>query len=480
MNAGTAIETSVGVLGGGALGLTVGYRLAQRGHRVTVIEKEPEVGGLAAGFPVGPSYLEKFYHHIFRTDRVIEDLIRELGLGSRLHWGRPKTSNLYQGKPRQLDSATSVLRFSPLSIVDRLRLGAGIAYLKVQGNYRVFEGTTAAAWIRQWMGQSAYDIVWHPMLRSKFGDHYQRVAMPWFWSRVHLRTPSLGYLRGGFHHLYLALAERITGLGGSVELGETVTRIAGPTNSPSGLFVPFTPSPTPRERGNAHAAGEGVGLGGIDVTTTGRGTRRFDQVVCTLPTRLFTRLTERLPDDYRARYEWGDFHGAHCVILELDRQLLRDGTYWLSVTDPGYPFLAVVEHTNFLPLEDYGGRRLVYLGNYLPITHRYFSQPDDQTVAEFLPHLRKLAPDFDESWVKGWWVFKAPYAQPIVTVDYPEHLPGHETPIPNLYLANMFMVYPHDRGQNYSIAMGDQVAQLVHERATTRHRGKAVVLRQGG
>ena len=172
------------------------------------------------------------------------------------------------------------------------------------------------------------------------------------------------------------------------------------------------------------------------------------------------KLTDGLPDDYRKRYDWGSALGAHCVILALDRSLL-DPIYWLNINDPGYPFLAAVEHTNMMPAADYGGRRLLYLGNYLPMDHRYFKQSDEETIAEFLPALKKLNPAFDPSWITERWVFKAPFAQPVVTRDYAQHIPPLTTPIPNLYLGNMFQVYPEDRGQNYSVKLANKLAGLI-------------------
>ena len=202
------------VLGGGALGLTAALRLVQRGEAVALFEREAAPGGLAAGFPLGSSYLEKFYHHLFRSDTEVVALINELGLGDRLVWPRPRTSTLLGGRRYQLDSALSVLRFSPLSPINRLRLGAALAYLRVEPNYARLEHTTADAWIRKWMGEQVYDTVWQPLLRSKFGDRYRDIAMSWFWARVHLRSSSLGYLRGGFQQLYNRLVERINELGG--------------------------------------------------------------------------------------------------------------------------------------------------------------------------------------------------------------------------------------------------------------------------
>jgi protoporphyrinogen oxidase len=111
-----------------------------------------------------------------------------------------------------------------------------------------------------------------------------------------------------------------------------------------------------------------------------------------------------------------------------------------------------------MPASDYGGRHLVYLGNYLPMSDRRFSMSKKDLLDWFLPYLTRINPAFDRSWVNDAWVFKAPFAQPIVTMDYHRHIPPHETPIPGVFLANMFQVYPQDRGQNYSIQMAYRVA----------------------
>ncbi len=193
---------------------------------------------------------------------------------------------------------------------------------------------------------------------------------------------------------------------------------------------------------------------------TTRGAEAFDAVLCSLPTRLFLRLTRGLPHDYVAHFSsTGEHYSAHCVVLELDRPL--QAAYWVSVTDPGYPFVALVEHTNWLPPSDYGGRHLVYLGNYLPPDDPLFALSDAEVLERFLPHLERVNPRFERSWVLGAHVFKGPYAQPLVRVGYREGLPPHRTPVAGLWLANMGHVYPHDRGQNYSAILGEQVADRI-------------------
>src|ERR1700737_4740829 len=216
---------SVGVLGGGALGLGAALRLAQAGRRVTLIEREPQLGGLAAGFRVGPNNLEKFYHHIFRTDSTIIAFIRELGLENRLIWGRPNTSTFSQGRIVSLGPIPDLLRLPLLGPADRLRFLAGMAVLKAIPNERVFQGWTAARWMPRLMGRRVYQVMWEPILRGKFAARAEDIAMSWLWSRVHERSLSLGYLRGGFQQLYDAFGERIRALGGSVLTGTAAAAI---------------------------------------------------------------------------------------------------------------------------------------------------------------------------------------------------------------------------------------------------------------
>lgn len=416
------------MIGGGILGLTAALRFAQASARVTVLEREDRVGGLVASFEIGGTPIERFYHHLFRTDRDIQSLINEAGLGSELVWRRPDTSVLSGGKFYSLDSALDVLRFSPLRLIDRLRLGAGVGYLRMLGDFHRLEGQTASAWIRRWMGPEVYRLLWGPLLRAKFGAYAEEIALPWFWSRVHLRTPSLGYIRGGFFRLYHRLAEILEQQGARICLGIEVRSIRA-------------------------AAGQVL-------VETSSGTETFDRLLATTPTRLFMRLAPDLPEDYRASYDPGDFYGAHSVVLGLDRSLL-DGIYWLNINDPGFPFMVAVEHTNFMPTSDYGGLHVLYLGNYLAMSDPLFQRSDDEVLGQFLEAVRRINPRFDASWVVESHVFKAPYAQPIVTRDYHRHIPPHETPLSGVFLANMFQVYPQDRGQNYSVQMANRVARQV-------------------
>jgi protoporphyrinogen oxidase len=306
-------------------------------------------------------------------------------------------------------------------------MGAALAFLRALPSPDLLEGRTAAGWIRRVMGRQAYDVVWGPLLRAKFGAEAESIALPWFWARVHDRSAELGYIRGGFQQMYDRLAERIEAAGGKLAFSVEVSRI--------------------------EPADDGIAVSVID--GDGPATHRYDVVLSTLPVRLLCRLTPALPDDYRSRFEWGRAFGAHCLILSLDRPLTS--TYWLNINDPDFPFLALVEHTNYRDPAEYGGRHLMYLGNYRPMDDPLFTAGRAEVLATASAALTRINPAFDPSWIVEDWAFSAPFAQPIVTPEYRDHIPPFETPIPGLWSASMFQVYPHDRGQNYSIDLAERL-----------------------
>jgi protoporphyrinogen oxidase len=433
----------VAIVGGGVAGLTAAYRLLQGGHDVALFEAAPELGGLVRTFDAGGEPLEAFYHHLFSTDTTIVALINELGLGERLVWKDSKVGFYHGGRIWPFVTPFDLLRFKPLPLIDRVRLGLAGLYLRRQNDWHRYEEITAWEWIRRYVGQNGLDIVWGPLLRGKFADQAEEVAMAWLWSKIHLRFASrgsgvtqreqLGYMRGSFG-VYIRELEKRIRAAAHVETAAPVDKI---TVSTAG-----------------HADGVVLADG-----------RRWDAdaVIACVPSERFLPMAPSLGAEYERRVSAARWQWALCYVLALKHSLTP--IYWLNISDPGTPFIAVIEHTNFIEKERYGGLNLVYLSNYLTPNHPWFSLSDEELDDLYLPHLAKFNPGFNRDWVVDRWVFKGPNAQPVIRRHYRDDLPDHRTPVPGLYLANMQQIYPEDRGQNYSIRMGEQVAQMAVEDA---------------
>ncbi len=432
-----------GIIGGGAAGLAAAYELGKHGHQVVVYERDPFLGGHASTFDVGGARLERGYHHLFNSDTHMLDLIRDISLGHQLRWIDSKVGTLYDGRIFKFVTPMDLLRFTPLSLVDRIRLGLVSLYLRRRKHWRDLEGITADQWLRKYAGKRVYEVFWGPMLRGKFGEeHYDQVGMAWLWGKIQTRFASRGkgmakeqlvYPVGSFGEVFDVLAERIVEQGGRVHTSAAVRRIVVEEGRATGLEVSF-------EEGDPRV-------------------ESFDAVITTTPSHIFPRLVPGLPEDYLARLTGVKYMAAVLIILVLDRPLT--GIYWLNVADRSIPFVAVIEQTNFIGPEHYGGKHIVYLSNYLSTTHPLYRMEHEELLQEYIPHIRKVNPSFDPAWIEGSYHHRIEGAQPIVGTNYSSQIPDHRTPIAGVYLANTTQVYPEDRGTNYSVRMGQHVAGLV-------------------
>lgn len=424
------------VIGAGFSGLSAALDLVKAGKRVLVLEADSEVGGLAGSFDVGGTKLEKFYHHWFTNDRHVMDLIKELGQEDRILLRPTRTGMYYAKNFFRLSTPKDLLSFSAIPFLDRVRLGLLALRARKVEDWRELENKTAEEWLVSMGGRNVYEKVWKPMLAGKFGRYAPEISAVWFWSKLKLRGGSRGkggeevlaYYRGGFAHLAETLAARVVELGGEIRLNTPVTLIS---EDPSGVRV-------------TTSAGEFVGRTGL----------------VTLPLPIFEKvLSPSVDSSYRASLGKITYIANTCLVLQLDRSLSE--TYWINVADPNFPYVGVIEHTNFEPPSTYQGKHIVYLSKYLPEDEPLYQMTPEETLEYSLPHIQRMFPNFDRSWITDFHVWKARYSQPIVVKNYSKLIPPRETPIPGLFLASMAQVYPEDRGTNYAIRDGREVAQSV-------------------
>lgn len=426
----------VAIVGGGFGGLAAAWELTRRGVRPVVLEADATVGGLAGSFLANGERLERFYHHWFTSDTYVTNLVRELGTGERIIQRATRTGMYFANQVFRLSSPLDVLRFAPLRPLDRIRLGLLALRARAVRDWRSLEDLTAEEWLVRLGGRSVYRVVWQPLLEGKFGPYADEVSAVWFWNKLKLRGGSrdsgggerLAYYRGGFAALADQLSEGIRAAGGEVRTGEAVEELI-------------------------------VEDGRVAGVRTASGPISADAVLATPALPIVADLVAPYAPEYALGLRRIRYLANLCIVLELERKL--SDTYWLNVNDPGFPFVGVIEHTNFEPASTYGGRHIVYLSKYLPADSELYEMPDDELLEFCLPHLQRMFPRFDRSWVLNHSVWRAPYAQPVVVPRYRELIPDTVTPLGGLYLCTMAQVYPEDRGTNYAIREGRRAASTI-------------------
>ena len=451
----------VAIVGAGATGLVAAYRLAQAGHRCDVYERWPGLGGQAATLDVGGGHLlERYYHHLFTSDRHVVDLYAELGMPDEVEWRRSHVGMFAEGEVHPFTTPLDLLRFPPLSLRSRLRMGLAVVWLQRRHTeVGDFGHVTARSWIERAMGREVWAKVWGPLLRDKFGDHADEIAMAWLWSKLTVRRQIrgsearqelLGYPRRSFETLFDRLRGEVEARGGSVMIDRPATRVG-------------------------RAAGGGLELQPAAAGSFRRGLdprsfepdgepERYDGVVATVPSDVFLELLD--PDlaastspGFVERVRGGRYMTALCLLLELRRPFHR--FYWTNVADPDLPFIGLIEHTNFVEPERYGGRRFLYVANYLPPGHGLLELDADELLGRYEVGLRRVNPAFTRDWVVERWLHREPAAQPIVTAGYVDRIPPLDTGVPGLVLANTTQIYPEDRGTNYSVRLGGEAAEAL-------------------
>lgn len=455
----------VAVLGAGVAGLVAAHRLTTHGHTCDVLERWPGLGGQAATLDVGQGHrLERYYHHLFTSDRHIAELYEELGLGGQIEWRPSSVAMFSDGRLWPFTTPLDLLRFGPMSPPARVRMGVAVLALQRLGrDVGAFEHETARAWVRRRMGQQAWDTVWGPLLHGKFGDRAGDISMAWLWSKLTLRRQIkgqearkelLGYPEGSWEPLFARLQESVERGGGRVLIDRPAQRIA---RDGDGFLVTGAAPGAFREGHDPRrftAAGE---------------PERYDGVVATVPSDVFSALLdERLAGEvggtYLDRVAAAEYQSALCLLLELDRPF--SPYYWTNVADRELPFVGLVEHTNFIGPDHYGGRRFLYVANYLAPGDPLLELDADALLDAYTEGLRRVNPGFDRAWVRERWLFREPAAQPVVTVGYPQRIPPLPTGVPGLVLANTTQIYPEDRGTNYSVRLGNDAADALEQSLT--------------
>ncbi len=423
----------VGIIGGGIMGICIGYFLSQRGVSVEIFEASPNPGGLAGAITLEDgTQVDRFYHAILSSDRHLHALCSELGIADRLRFRDTGMGFFYKGQIHSMNTVLEFLRFPPLGWIDRFRLGFTVLYAQFIRDWQKLENISVEKWLVGLSGQRTYKNIWLPMLKAKFDGNFDQTPATYIWSRL-VRMKSTrsganqkeqaGHLIGGYMTLIQAMIERIKASGGLLHLGEPVNKIIIENNQAIGIQV----------KDEIHM---------------------FDKLVSTLPSPIFQQLIPDSNSEYRQFLAQTQFLGIVCPLMVLDRPL--SGYWTLNLTDDNIPFTGVIETTSYIDPKFVNGHHLVYLPKYTAPNNPLQKMTNEEIKVLWIKYLKEIFPQFDQKWIRYFLIHRERYVEPLHLLNGTNLIPSIQTPIENLFLATNAQIYP-------ALTNGESICQKARE-----------------
>jgi protoporphyrinogen oxidase len=419
----------IAVLGAGPMGLAVAYQLARDGHQPIVFEADDRVGGMTAAFDFSGLTIERYYHFHCISDNAFLKILDELGIADKMHWVETKMGYWYQGMLQPWGNPIALLKFKGLSFIAKFRYGLHAFLCTKRNDWKPLDHLDAVEWIKRWVGEEAYEVLWRRLFDYKFYDYSNNLSAAWIWSRIRrigrsrysLFREKLGYLEGGSDTLLEALHQDIKSHGGEVRLTSPVSEVVITDNQVVGVksgeqFIPF------------------------------------DKVISTVPIPYIPKLMPNLPDDILDQFKALKNIAVVCVIVKLRKALTEN--FWLNTNDPEMDIPGLVEYSNLRPLNDH----VVYVPFYMPGEHPKFSEPNEAFTDKVKRYLKKINPALNDDDFIDIRASRYRFAQPICQPSFLEGLPSVKLPVKGLWLADTSYYYPEDRGISESIDFGRKMA----------------------
>jgi protoporphyrinogen oxidase len=422
---------NIAVVGGGPMGLAAAYHLLKQGHTVTLYEADSVLGGMSASFLFDGIRIERYYHFICKSDQPLFELLSELDIDSTLRWTETRMGYYYRGQLRNWGDPFALLKFPGLGLISKFRYGLLAFTSTKRSDWRKLDTVDAVSWLKRWVGESAYDILWRPLFELKFHHYTANLSAAWIWSRLkrvgtsrkNLMQEELGYLEGGSDTFLNAIAARIESLGGSIHLNEVVQEI---------FLI------------------DGK-LGGL---RTHAGSFEFDRVISTIPMPYVAALVPALPAAILDKYKSVNNIAVVCVLVHLRAALTP--YFWLNISDPDIDIPGFIEYSNLNPL----GGHIVYAPFYIPSEHPDYQQGDAFFIDKVRRYLFAVKPDLSADDILKIAAGRYRYAQPICEPEFSSRLPPISPGVDGLYIADTSYYYPEDRSISESVQLGRKLADM--------------------
>jgi len=395
------------------MGMTIAHRLAQQGHKVTIFEAAPTLGGLASAWKLNNFVWDKFYHVILLSDLRTRNILKELDLEDQIEWVETKTGFYTDGKLYSMSNTIEFLSFPPLNLIDKFRLGVTIFVASKLKNWKRLEKIPVSTWLKRWSGENTFNKIWLPLLRAKLGDNYKQTSAAFIWSTIQrmyaarksgLKKEMFGYVKGGYAQILESFNNKLISDGVEIKTNhQAVEILTGTGSKPKAVFA-----------------------NGYETS--------FDNIIVTLPSGIAAGICKGISVEETAKLKQIEYLGVICASVVLDVPI--SPYYVTNITDTWVPFTGIIEMTALVDKQKFGGATLVYLPKYLDPTDPLFNASNEEIEKNFVEALKKMYPFISDDHIKFVGIARAKNVFALSTLNYSQHLPSIKTSISGVYILN--------------------------------------------
>lgn len=457
--------SKIAVIGSGFLGLTLALRLAEQGNEVTIYESATEIGGLAGAWQIGDVVWDKHYHVTLLSDSFTRKIVEEIGLADEFEWVETKTGFYTDGKLVSMSNTLEFLRFPPLDLISKFRLGATIFYASRVENWRALEKNSVEDWLTKLSGVKTFEKMWKPLLRAKLGESYKETSAAFIWATIQrmyaarnsgLKKEMFGYVRGGYARVLEKFAEHLQTLGVEIKLNSPVEKVEKASDGKIEIFGAET-----KRREAARASELPISNFKYQISNenleskiqNSKSSDRFDSVILTCPSNVAAKICPQLSGDEKAKLKDIKYQGIVCASVLLKKSL--SNFYVTNITDDA-PFTGIIEMSALVDKSVFGGSALVYLPKYVEPDDELFEKTDAEIEEIFLAALEKMYPHFDKKDVVSFKVSRVRQVFPLSTIDYSANVPDVKTSLENVFVVNSAQITNGTLNVNETVMLAEK------------------------
>lgn len=437
-------KSKIAIVGSGFLGLTLALRLAEQGNRVTIFETADEIGGLASAWQIGDVVWDKHYHVTLLSDGFTRKIVEEIGLGEEFEWVETKTGFYTDGKLVSMSNTLEFLKFPPLDLISKFRLGGTIFFASRVKDWKALEKISVEDWLTKLSGKKTFEKMWKPLLKAKLGEAYKETSAAFIWATIQrmyaarnsgLKKEMFGYVRGGYARILEKFGEHLKEKGVEIRLNTKVVLCDMETRRDGDTEI-FIESETKDQRPKTKD--------------------QFDKVILTCSSNIAAKICPQLTEDEKQKLENIKYQGIVCASVLMKNSL--SNFYVTNITDET-PFTGIIEMSALVNKKEFGGNALVYLPKYVAPDDQLFEKTDAEIEEIFLSALEKMYAHFDRKDVSAFKISRVRNVFPIPILNYSENLPDVKTSLENVYIVNSAQITNGTLNINETVQLAEKFAE---------------------